>query len=48
MNLRIPSDLHAELKRIAEEEDRSMHSLIVHTLRRMVAERATDRRPDSR
>lgn len=48
MNLRLPADLHEALKRIAEEEDRSMHSLIVHTLRRLVNERTTERPSDSR
>lgn len=39
MNLRLPADLHDALKRIAEEEDRSMHSLIIHTLRQLAAQR---------
>lgn len=47
MNLRLPAELHAELKRIAEEEDRSLHSLIVHTLRQMTERRASER-PDRR
>lgn len=44
MNLRLPADLHAALKRIAEQDDRSLHSLIVHTLRQLAERRATEDR----
>lgn len=46
MTLRLPADLHEALKRLAEADDRSLHSLIVHTLRQLVAERSTESRPD--
>jgi predicted transcriptional regulator len=46
MTLRLPADLHEALKRIAEEEDRSLHNLIIRTLRQLVADRATESRPD--
>lgn len=46
MTLRLPADLHEALKRIAQEEERSLHSLIVYTLRRLVADRATERPTD--
>lgn len=37
--LRLPPDLHAQLTEWAEEEDRSLNSLIVHLLRRALADR---------
>jgi hypothetical protein len=37
--LRLPPDLHAQLSEWANEEDRSVNSLIVHLLRRAIAER---------
>lgn len=40
MNLRLPAELHAALKRIAESDDRSLHSLIIHTLRQLAESRA--------
>ena len=33
LNLRLPADLHAEIKRIAEREDRSLNAQIVRFLR---------------
>jgi predicted HicB family RNase H-like nuclease len=32
INLRLPEDLHAELKRLAAEEQRSLNNLIVRML----------------
>ena len=46
MTLRLPADLHEALKRLAEQDDRSLHSLIVHALRQLVNERATERPAD--
>jgi predicted transcriptional regulator len=37
--LRLPSDLRAELDRIAEREHRTLTNLIVHALREWVARR---------
>lgn len=37
--VRLPPDLHAQLKNWAEDEDRSLNKLIVRLLRRAVAER---------
>ncbi len=45
--LRLPEDLHAVLSRMAEEDDRSLHSMVVRILRE-AAERwqgETDGRP---
>lgn len=39
LNLRLPSDLHAELKRAAAADDRSLNAQIVHLLRQALAER---------
>jgi predicted HicB family RNase H-like nuclease len=39
LGLRLPDDLHAALVRCAKEEDRSLHSLIIHLLRQAVASR---------
>lgn len=36
--LRLPSDIHAELKAWAEREDRSLHAQILHVLRRAIRE----------
>lgn len=36
--VRLTPDLHAQLKEWAETEDRSLNNLIVHLLRRAVAE----------
>jgi hypothetical protein len=33
LNLRLPADLHAEVKRIAEREDRSLNAQIIRFLR---------------
>lgn len=38
-SLRLPDDLREALKSIARSEERSVHSLIIVTLREMVAER---------
>lgn len=32
--LRLPPDLHAQLKALAEREDRSLHAQILHLLKR--------------
>ena len=37
--VRLPDDLHAQLKTWAEEEDRSLNNLIVRLLRRAVGDR---------
>lgn len=39
MGLRLPDDLHEKLAEWAKEEDRSIHSLIIHILRVAVAGR---------
>ncbi len=36
-SLRIPEDLHADLSKMADEESRSLHNLIIVTLREAVA-----------
>jgi hypothetical protein len=36
--LRLSPEMHQELKNWAEREDRSLHSLIVHVLRRALRE----------
>ncbi len=36
--LRLPPELHEELKQWAEREDRSLHSLLIHVLRRALRE----------
>jgi predicted HicB family RNase H-like nuclease len=33
LNVRLPADLHAEVKRIAEREDRSLNAQIIRFLR---------------
>ncbi|MGQ4267821.1 FitA-like ribbon-helix-helix domain-containing protein [Nocardiopsis changdeensis] len=33
ITLRLPDELHAELKRIAQEQDRSLHAQILRILR---------------
>ena len=38
--LRLPPEMHEALKRAAEEEDRSLHSLIIHILRQWLNRRA--------
>lgn len=43
MTLRLPADLHAALKRIAESEDRSLHNLIIRSLRQLATERDPER-----
>jgi hypothetical protein len=39
LGLRLPDDLHAALVEWAREEDRSLHSLIIHLLRQAVIRR---------
>lgn len=46
MTLRLPADVHEALKRIAEADDRSVHSLIVHALRQYAEQRASEKNPD--
>lgn len=46
MTLRLPDDLRDLLKRLAQEDDRSLHSLIIHALRQYTAQRTSERRPD--
>jgi predicted transcriptional regulator len=41
MNVRLPRDLHAALRRLAQHEDRSMHWIIIRLLRDGIARRAT-------
>jgi len=36
--LRLPPDLHAKLKALAEREDRSLHAQILHILRKAVSD----------
>ncbi len=36
-SLRIPEDLHADLSKMADEESRSLHNLIIVTLREAAA-----------
>ena len=36
--LRLPEDLHRQLKQWAEQEDRSLHAQILHVLRRALRE----------
>ena len=31
--LRLPDDLYADLKELAEEETRSLHNMVIHILR---------------
>lgn len=38
MTLRLPDDLHAALKALAESEQRSLHGQIMHLVLRAVAE----------
>lgn len=40
--LRLPPELHEALRQAAEEEDRSLHSLIVHILRQWVNQRTRE------
>ena len=40
--LRLPTDLHEDLKRWAEEEDRSLHGLLIWIIRRAVRARRGD------
>lgn len=37
MSLRLPAELHADLRRLADEDERSLASLIVRILRRAAA-----------
>ena len=37
MNLRLPGDLHADLKRVAVQEERSLNNLLVRWLREALA-----------
>lgn len=37
--LRLPPEMHEALKRAADEEDRSLHSLIIHILRQWLLKR---------
>jgi hypothetical protein len=46
LNVRLPADLHAEVKRIAEREDRSLNAQIIRFLREG-AERYEAHRPKS-
>ena len=39
VQVRMPVDLHADLKRIAEADDRPVNAQIVHAIRLHVAER---------
>lgn len=36
MNLRLPPELHAALKKVADKEGRSLNNLIVYLLRKAV------------
>jgi predicted HicB family RNase H-like nuclease len=36
MTLRLPKDVHAALKRIAEREGRSLHNLLIYWIRRAI------------
>lgn len=45
MTLRLPADLHDMLKRLAHQDDRSLHSLIVHVLRQYAEQRFSEPRP---
>lgn len=42
--LRVPGDLHAQLQEWAKQEERSIHSLIIVTLRRALADREAQQR----
>lgn len=46
MNLRLPPDLHAVLKAVAEREDRSVNNLIVHVLRQRFTPATMAKEPD--
>jgi predicted transcriptional regulator len=46
MTLRLPADLRDILKRLAQEDDRSLHSLILHALRQYAGQRATEKTAD--
>jgi hypothetical protein len=38
LNLRLPPDMHAALKRIAEDQDRSLNAQIIRALREWLAQ----------
>jgi hypothetical protein len=42
LNLRMPDDLHAELQRVADEEDRSLTAQINRFLRESIARRRAE------
>lgn len=39
ITLRLPADLHAALRKAAEEDTRSLNSEIIHVLRQWLAQR---------
>ena len=41
-NIRIPEEIWKELKKIAEEEERSINSQIIYIIRKYLEERAQD------
>lgn len=41
-NVRIPEDIWYEIKKIAEEEERSINSQIIYILRKFLEERAQE------
>lgn len=47
LSVRIPEDLHAELKKVAEAEDRSLNNLINLFLRKAVNEYKARQQPES-
>jgi hypothetical protein len=45
LSLRLPDDLHAALKEVAEEERRSLHSQIIYILETYIEKAETEDRP---
>jgi predicted HicB family RNase H-like nuclease len=46
--LRLPPELHQQLRRVAFEEDRSLNNLLVHIVRRWLAEQGREPEPKDR